>query len=102
MADSVESGHLEFKKEGFRVYWDASGLRIEATDYHPDILRLSWDTIADLAKRAKVVADPARVPRPMAGVGPAYGPRRAGRRRPARWRRCDVRAAASPPSPLTP
>ena len=54
MADSTKSEYLEFKNEGFRVHWDASGLRIEAIDYHPDILRLSWDTIADLAKRAKV------------------------------------------------
>jgi hypothetical protein len=53
MADLAESEHLEFKREGFRIYWDKEGLKIEVTDYHPEILHLSWETIAGLAKRAK-------------------------------------------------
>jgi hypothetical protein len=52
MTDSDQTGRLDFRREGFRVLWDARGLHIQVTDYHVETLYLSWDTVIDLANRA--------------------------------------------------
>jgi hypothetical protein len=52
MADSDNAGHIDYPREGFTIFWDAHGLRIDVIDYNAKPLHLSWDTILDLAKRA--------------------------------------------------
>jgi hypothetical protein len=53
MSDSDQGGYLDFPSEGIRIFWDESGLRIQVIDYHAGILQLSWETILDLAQRAR-------------------------------------------------
>ncbi|OGP49623.1 MAG: hypothetical protein A2Y79_04815 [Deltaproteobacteria bacterium RBG_13_43_22] len=52
MTDSDNTGHIDYPREGFTIFWDAHGLRIDVIDYNAEPLYLSWDTILDLAKRA--------------------------------------------------
>jgi hypothetical protein len=53
------SGRIDYKTDGYALSWDNRGLSIETTDYKPGILRLSWATVLDLAKRAGQVVDSA-------------------------------------------
>ena len=58
MAAKKNSGRIDYKTDGYTLTWDKQGLSIETTDYKPGILRLSWSTVLDLAKRAGQVVDP--------------------------------------------
>jgi hypothetical protein len=53
MAKSTSSGRLEYPEEGYAVVWDGRGLSIETLDYHAGTLHLPWETILDLARRAR-------------------------------------------------
>ena len=53
MKDSSHSGKLDYPASGFTVFWDEHGLKIQVTDYHVEILHLSWEMILDLVNRAR-------------------------------------------------
>lgn len=54
MADSENTGNLNYKQEGFSVSWSEHGLEIRTIDYQVGCLHLSWETIRDLEKRAGI------------------------------------------------
>ena len=58
MIDSGQSGFLDFSSEGIRIFWDENGLSIQVIDYHAEKLQLSWETIFDLAQRARADTSP--------------------------------------------
>lgn len=58
MTDTGQTGRLEFHREGFNVLWNERGLSIQVVDYHCETLQLSWETILDLAKRARSTTPP--------------------------------------------
>ncbi len=53
MTEPASSGRIEYPDQGFAVVWDERGLTIEVLDYHAGPLHLSWETIRDLARRAR-------------------------------------------------
>ena len=53
MSDSNHSGRLDYPNDGFVVSWDEHGVRVQVTDYHADVLHLPWETVLDLAQRAR-------------------------------------------------
>ena len=50
--EPVRQGRINYLEQGFVLHWDEQGLRIEVTDYHAAVLRLSWGDILALAKVA--------------------------------------------------
>jgi hypothetical protein len=69
MAKSKSSGRLDYSDEGYAVVWDADGLHIETLDYHVGTLSLSWETILDLARRARPEAFGRAVDRTLPASG---------------------------------
>lgn len=59
MTAKKHSGRIEYRTDGYTLSWDKQGLSIETTEYKPGILRLSWGTVLDLARRAGQVVDSA-------------------------------------------
>jgi hypothetical protein len=46
------SGRIDYVAEGFSVHWDRDGLEIHVTEYHPKPLRLPWDVLLELSRKA--------------------------------------------------
>ena len=59
MAKSERSGRIDYPQEGFSVTWDENGLSVEVTDYHAGVLRLPWNAVFGIAKRAGQDVGPA-------------------------------------------
>jgi len=51
---SGKSGRKDYPSQGFTVHWSEKGLAIEVTDYHPEVLRLPWDTLREFAEKAGI------------------------------------------------
>jgi hypothetical protein len=56
MTDSEMQIRLNYQQKGFDVLWDEHGLEIRTIDYRVGCLRLSWETIRDLAQRVGAVS----------------------------------------------
>ncbi len=51
-SDKPHSATADYPAEGFRLDWDSCGLEIKVTEYHPNRLRLDWNTVFQLAGKA--------------------------------------------------
>jgi hypothetical protein len=47
------SGEVAYPNEGFILRWNADELQIKVTDYHAEVLKLPWNTVLDMERKAR-------------------------------------------------